>query len=64
MRSVTLMKCAHSLCHCLVEAGQKFCSTTCKNGKKSEGSECSCGDPGCENTKKFKEEKAEALKLD
>jgi hypothetical protein len=64
MRSVTLVKCAHEICHCLVEEGQQYCSKACANAKDMQDEVCSCDHPGCNTAKKFVEEKADPLKVD
>jgi hypothetical protein len=74
MEAVTLVKCGHPLCHCLVEKEQGFCGPACSNGadetaEKARTTEaasapCKCGHPECSAGKKFQEEIAETLKLD
>jgi hypothetical protein len=65
MNSVTLEKCEHPACHCLVERKQKYCSSACANAAQSREIEtCSCGHPGCETARKFVEDRSEVLKRD
>jgi hypothetical protein len=64
MESLTLVKCRHEACHCLVEKEQQFCCAACADAKKETGASCSCTHPGCHTTKKFVEEMADPLKVD
>jgi hypothetical protein len=77
MESVTLVKCGHLPCHCLVEEEQKFCGPACAARAKAvedvapgakrtdlESAPCRCAHPECHMAKRFQDEVAEPLKVD
>jgi hypothetical protein len=64
MAIVTLVKCAHAHCHCLIDDREKYCSDECAKAKSHEKESCNCGHPGCKTAKNFMEEKAHPLKVD
>ena len=47
MQSEKLMRCAHSLCKCLVETEDQFCSDACANANGHETTPCPCAHPEC-----------------
>jgi hypothetical protein len=40
-------KCAHPACGCLPEAGNDYCSQTCKEAADLTEIACQCGHSGC-----------------
>jgi len=47
MSSLTLVKCVHPACNCLVEPEQQFCSSFCASADDANTSPCACGHPAC-----------------
>jgi metallothionein len=40
-------KCAHPACNCMVQKGEKYCSTYCHDAAKTVELICNCPHPGC-----------------
>lgn len=47
MDSQALKKCSYPPCHCVVDAGERFCGAACANAVSTGRGPCLCGHVGC-----------------